>query len=450
MAWGAFPFVPASAVFTRVGTLIAERLLYIPSIGFCLLLGWCVIQIEALAVAVPDATPGPAVGAPPPELPGPSGLLKVSEGPRVAKPHIPLPGRSSKPVWARGVVRAIGWLVLALAAGRTSRRIPDWRDDWSLFHAVLDACPDSAKAHNQVGQLLMNRGDAAGALFYHRKAAAIDPSFCDADYTTALALVKLGDIYGALPLMEKSIRCPFTSKNAFENVQRTWRHLLDQPGGRRNETLLLGIGETLAGVVEGAAEETSRAQRVASEVQARKVASFWVWLFGSNQVDSSGSGGVSNGDHENSSTGFISNDNMNTHGLLSTAIDHFQAAGSIMVERGSFDKAHDVLSRALTLLEHHGSLGFERCEVRYWQGRALLGLAGVLPAGSLLLADKKKFSGKDSRGGLLHEAVAQLAVAADEVKCPASSRQTAPVLALARNAALQEQNLRQDKSVRGK
>ena len=33
------PFLPASNVFLRVGFVIAERALYLPSAGYCLLLG---------------------------------------------------------------------------------------------------------------------------------------------------------------------------------------------------------------------------------------------------------------------------------------------------------------------------------------------------------------------------------------------------------------------------
>lgn len=42
------PFLPASNVFFRVGFVLAERVLYIPSLGFCLLviLGMQVIMLN--------------------------------------------------------------------------------------------------------------------------------------------------------------------------------------------------------------------------------------------------------------------------------------------------------------------------------------------------------------------------------------------------------------------
>ena len=42
-----FPYIPASNLFFPVGFVIAERVLYLPSMGFCLLVGygtWCALQ----------------------------------------------------------------------------------------------------------------------------------------------------------------------------------------------------------------------------------------------------------------------------------------------------------------------------------------------------------------------------------------------------------------------
>ena len=44
------PFLPASNVFFRVGFVIAERILYLSSIGFCMLI---VLGIRQVCVAYP-------------------------------------------------------------------------------------------------------------------------------------------------------------------------------------------------------------------------------------------------------------------------------------------------------------------------------------------------------------------------------------------------------------
>merc|ERR1711907_219355 len=49
--WFAFPFLPAANVFFYPGLFIAERVLYLPSMGFCLLVGEVV---ESLCGGVVD------------------------------------------------------------------------------------------------------------------------------------------------------------------------------------------------------------------------------------------------------------------------------------------------------------------------------------------------------------------------------------------------------------
>uniref|UniRef100_K3WA60 dolichyl-phosphate-mannose--protein mannosyltransferase n=1 Tax=Globisporangium ultimum (strain ATCC 200006 / CBS 805.95 / DAOM BR144) TaxID=431595 RepID=K3WA60_GLOUD len=49
IAFGVIPFIPASNLFFPVGTVVAERLLYFPSVGFCLLIGLKVQ--DALAIS---------------------------------------------------------------------------------------------------------------------------------------------------------------------------------------------------------------------------------------------------------------------------------------------------------------------------------------------------------------------------------------------------------------
>ena len=43
-----FPFLPASNIFFPVGTFIAERLLYLPSVGFSAILPIVLLQIDNL------------------------------------------------------------------------------------------------------------------------------------------------------------------------------------------------------------------------------------------------------------------------------------------------------------------------------------------------------------------------------------------------------------------
>lgn len=106
------PFIPASNILFPVGTELAERLLYIPSMGYCLfvghLMGRCKnFPITKLAFAI--------------------------------------------------VVTAMTWKCI--------NRCQDWKNETSLFTSALDICPTSLKVLNNYGQLFI-KSDPAHAIPY--------------------------------------------------------------------------------------------------------------------------------------------------------------------------------------------------------------------------------------------------------------------------------------------
>ncbi|CAM9161923.1 unnamed protein product, partial [Ectocarpus fasciculatus] len=103
ICWFIVTFVPMSGVFLTLGTLLAERLLYIPSIGFCI--------VSALL------------------------LQRISE----------ITGARRQGLFAAAA------LVVSLYSLRTIQRNPDWADDATLHLASLRVCPRSAKLNLQVG-----------------------------------------------------------------------------------------------------------------------------------------------------------------------------------------------------------------------------------------------------------------------------------------------------------
>ncbi len=98
-------FVPASNLLFPTGTIMAERLLYLPSIGV------------AAAVAIAFFAAGQAFGT------------------------------------RRLPVIAIGLIVAAFAA-RTWTRNPDWQNDMTLWTSVVEVTPASAKAHRALAEAL--------------------------------------------------------------------------------------------------------------------------------------------------------------------------------------------------------------------------------------------------------------------------------------------------------
>ncbi|RHY12709.1 hypothetical protein DYB30_002520, partial [Aphanomyces astaci] len=126
---GICPFVPASHVLFPVGTILAERLLYLPSVGFCLVVGYATERVLLAATAA-------------------------------TKPKL---------------VALLG-LVLAVATSRTIRRNLDWHDEHTLFQSALSVAPTSVKVLTNLGQDILPK-DARTAVLYLERAVALMPSY---------------------------------------------------------------------------------------------------------------------------------------------------------------------------------------------------------------------------------------------------------------------------------
>jgi hypothetical protein len=99
-------FVPASNLFFYVGFVIAERVLYIPSIGFCLISGFCVARV----------------------------IEKSLE-------------RRRKMIVHRVAICLTAVLILSLGV-RTVRRNEDWRNEENLYRAGIAINPPKGKFSN--------------------------------------------------------------------------------------------------------------------------------------------------------------------------------------------------------------------------------------------------------------------------------------------------------------
>lgn len=125
-----------------IGTIMAERLLYLPSLGFT-----C-----AVAYAVARAR-------------------------------------------QREMATAVAVLLAVSYAGRTVLRNADWKDHLALFSSAAVVSPNSSLVQaNLANALLYQRGDAAGAVEHAREAIRIEPGDPAAHMTLAEAYHKLGDL----------------------------------------------------------------------------------------------------------------------------------------------------------------------------------------------------------------------------------------------------------------
>lgn len=148
-----------------IGVLLAERLLYLPSVGFC------------LAAAAVLAALGPA---PAPARPG--APAAVGESPlALVREHRP------------AVAAAIALGVLALLAGRTFVRTLDWRSNLALWESELAKAPSDVVVNNNLAVEYTSRGDYARAVERLKVALAVHPTYWRAHVNLGLAYQGLGD-----------------------------------------------------------------------------------------------------------------------------------------------------------------------------------------------------------------------------------------------------------------
>jgi hypothetical protein len=116
-AWLAVTMLIPSNIIITTGFVLAERTLFLPSVGVAMLLG--------------------------------AGLVALA--------------RSASPSMRRALVYAVSLLIVA-GIVRSSARNPVWRNNESLFRQTAEDVPNSSKAHEMLGDILMSQGKREGII----------------------------------------------------------------------------------------------------------------------------------------------------------------------------------------------------------------------------------------------------------------------------------------------
>lgn len=125
------PLALTANILFPIGTIKAERLLYLPSTGACLAAGWLLLRLW-----------------------------------------------QRRPRAAAVVIVAL----VALFAARTWIRNQDWRDEGTLYAAAVRIAPDSAKAHHNLAVARQRAGAYDEALAHYRQALRIYPDYASAAF----------------------------------------------------------------------------------------------------------------------------------------------------------------------------------------------------------------------------------------------------------------------------
>ena len=159
LGFTALAFAMVSNLLFLVGAIMAERWLYLPSAGFCLVVGALAARL------VPDA----------------------------ATPRL----------WLRVAVPVA--VLLALGAARTWTRNRVWRTPESFFGAMVRDAPRSARSHASLGETLAEAGRPHEAVVELERAVAIDTSGAPAFYNLGNTRLALGDVDAAVAAYERAL-----------------------------------------------------------------------------------------------------------------------------------------------------------------------------------------------------------------------------------------------------
>jgi Tfp pilus assembly protein PilF len=145
IAWILIAILPTSNLLFPIGTIFAERFLYLPSVGYCLVLGGVFLR-----------------------------------GWRATK--------------VTGV--ALGVLVVLFAVGTGVRNL-DWKDDETFFASVIRTSPRSVKGLYELGVIRQRQGDLESSISLLTRATEIHPEYAEAHYALGGGLRLQGNLAAA-------------------------------------------------------------------------------------------------------------------------------------------------------------------------------------------------------------------------------------------------------------
>ncbi|XP_036921691.1 protein O-mannosyl-transferase TMTC4 isoform X3 [Sturnira hondurensis] len=151
------PFLPASNLFFRVGFVVAERVLYLPSAGYCILLTF--------------------------------GF-----------------GALSKHTKKKKLITALVLGILFINTLRCMIRSGEWRNEEKLFQSALSVCPLNAKVHYNVGKNLADKGNQTAAIRYYREAVRLNPKYVHAMNNLGNILKERNELQEAEELLSLAVQ----------------------------------------------------------------------------------------------------------------------------------------------------------------------------------------------------------------------------------------------------
>ncbi|KHJ43258.1 tetratricopeptide repeat protein [Trichuris suis] len=153
------PFVPASNVFFTVGFVLAERVLYLPSLGFCWIAAYFILRVKA----------------------------------------------SMRHGSVKNLFTGLFCFTLAAFTCRCILRNNQWLNEWTLFTSGLSVCPNNAKIHYNLGKLNAKAGRRDEAFKYYEKAIALNGDYDFALNNLAVLFLNARQYANAEKLLQRAV-----------------------------------------------------------------------------------------------------------------------------------------------------------------------------------------------------------------------------------------------------
>ncbi|MBX6332290.1 MAG: glycosyltransferase family 39 protein, partial [Gemmatimonadaceae bacterium] len=134
IGWIALSYFPASNILVPTGQLLAERTLYLPTVGAAMLVAWGIERLMAAASR-------------------------------------PLPAFRAQLAVAAPVA-----LIAVLGAREASNGVIPWQDSYTLFVSGINTTPTSARPYWLLGNWYINKGDKQRGIAYLAHAHKLDPT----------------------------------------------------------------------------------------------------------------------------------------------------------------------------------------------------------------------------------------------------------------------------------
>jgi len=164
-------FLPASNLLIPIGTIMGERLFYLPSAGLCLLVGLVYERATGQQSAVS--------------------------------------GQPSAPLVTRHLSLLLVVLICLAMTVRTVARNQDWASTETLMGSAAQVVPESAKVHAALGGVALVKQDWSKAFEHFHRATELYPDYIHTAVTINLnlgtALLKTGQTTDAIQAFERAV-----------------------------------------------------------------------------------------------------------------------------------------------------------------------------------------------------------------------------------------------------